>query len=158
MSRTSASRTESKSRVPHDEGLLLVEVGPSMTESLNHGNGVVCIATAKHRRQFEQHLKSHGIDVVGALMREQLVCLNALDTLTKVMVDGQPDVVRFAEVIGAPVDRVATLYPRVAIFAELASLLRADDPGAVNLDALWESFVGSRPVFFRCPEQSAIRR
>jgi hypothetical protein len=95
-------------------------------------------------------MKIRGIDIVGALMREELVCLNALDTLTKIMVDGVPDVIRFAELIGAAVDRTVVRYPRVLLFGEFASLQRSNHRSALKLDALWESFVNSRPVFIRC--------
>jgi hypothetical protein len=131
---------------------MVEEIGRSMSVALNRGNAVVCIATSTHRRLFEQQLKVRGVDVIGALMREQLVCLNALDTLTRIMFDGVPDVVRFAEVIGASVDRTAVRYPRVLLFAELDRLLRSGGNvyGAKALDELWISFLNSRPVFVRC--------
>ncbi len=141
-----------------DAASLVAEVGRSMIASLKQGNAVVCIATGTHRRLLVQHLEVNGVDVVSALMREQLVCLNALDTLTKIMVDGELDVIRFAEVIGAPVDRAATRYPRVLIFGELDLVLRANVAGAaIKLDKLWWSFLESRPAFFRCPDLESVR-
>ena len=67
--------------LPDYDAWVIAEIGRSMASSLNQGNAVVCIASGTHRRQIEQQLKIRGIDVVGALMREQLVCLNALETL-----------------------------------------------------------------------------
>lgn len=153
MGRATVFREESQLTTAHsDRASIVEEIGRSMAAALNHGNAVVCIATGSQRRLFEQQLKIRGIDVVGALMREQLVCLNAFDTLTKIMVDDVPDVIRFAEVIGATVDRAAVRYPGVLLFGELASLLRSNASGAMKLDALWESFVDSRPTFHRFPE------
>ena len=143
MGRTTVFREQSQLTALISDGASMVaEIGRSMTAALNQGNAVVCIATGTHRRLFEQQLKVRGIDVVGALMREQLVCINALDALTKIMVDGEPDVIRFAEVIGAPVDRVATRYPHVLIFGELDLLLHAGVSGARKLDELFACFVG----------------
>lgn len=132
---------------------MVTEIGRSMTTALKEGNAVVCIATGTRRRRIEQQLKVGGIDVVAVLMREQLVCLNALHALSTIIVDGVPDVIRFAEVIGASVDRAAARYPRVLLFGEFAGLPRSSAAGAVQLDALWESLVSSRPVFFRCQIQ-----
>src|SRR4030095_3941635 len=109
MGRATVFREESQPTAPHSDGASMVaENGRRMAAALNHENAVVGIATGSQRRLFEQQLKIRGIDVVGALMREQLVCLNALDALTKIMVDGAPDVIRFAAVIGASIDRRAT--------------------------------------------------
>src|SRR4030095_771056 len=97
----------------------VAESSHSMAIALRQGNAVVSIATGTLRRLYEQQLQVRGIDVVAALVGDQLVCLNALDTLTKVMVDGEPDVIRFAEVIGAPLHRAASRFPRVMIFGDL---------------------------------------
>ncbi len=99
-----------------------------------------------------------GVDVVGALMRGQLVCLNALDTLTKIVVDGLLDVIRFAEVVGATVDRVAVRYPRVLMFGDFSGLQHANAASVAELDALWQALVASRPGFVRCPHRAAVRQ
>lgn len=159
MGRVTAFREETSPLPPRgNDPLMIAQIGRCMTASLNQGDAVVCIATGTHRRLFEQQLTIRGIDVIGALMREQLVYLNALDTLTKIMVDGQPDVIRFAEVIGASVDRAATRYPRVLIFGELDLLLCSNASGSLKLVELWASFVESRPAFFRCPDLEDIRQ
>ncbi len=135
-----------------DDALMTYQIGATMSTTLLQGDAVVCFVTGSRRRRLEDQLIVRGIDVVGALMREQLVCVNALDTLMKVNVDGVPDVIRFAELIGAVLDRAATRYPHVLTFSELASVSckSGDEPGALALEALWTSFVESRPVFFRC--------
>jgi hypothetical protein len=158
MGRITVFREELQPIPRSDDASMIVEIGRSMTASLIQGNAVVCVATGTHRRLLEQQLKVSGVDVVAALMREQLICLNALDTLTKIMVDGEPDVIRFAEVIGAPVDRAAARYPRVLIFGELDLVLRSNVAGAaLKLDELWASFVDCRPAFFLCPGLPVIR-
>jgi hypothetical protein len=131
-----------------DDALMIYEIGKSLCTALKYGDAVVCVASGSRRRRLEVHMTAFGIDVVGALMREQLVCLNALDTLMKVIVNDVPDVVRFAEVIGAVVDRVATRYPRVLTFSQLPEYRHVS--GALELETLLTSFLDSRPVFFRC--------
>jgi hypothetical protein len=136
----------------------VAEIGRSMSAALNQGDAVVCIGTGTQRRLFEQQMKIRGVDVVGALVSEKLICLNAFDTLTKTMVDGSPDVIRFAEVVGAMVDRAATRYPRVLLFGDFSGLQGSNATGAVELDALWQALVDSRPMFVRCPERVAVRQ
>ena len=155
MGRTIVFREQSQLTAAHSDGASRVaEIGSSMSATLKQGNAVVCVATGTQRRLIEQQLTIRGIDVVGALMREQLVCLNALESLTRIMIDGELDVIRFAEVIGASIDRAATRYPRVLIFGELDLLLHSSGNvcGAKNLSELWTSFVASRPVFLRCAD------
>jgi MEDS: MEthanogen/methylotroph, DcmR Sensory domain len=132
------------------------DVATGMSTALKDGDAVVCIASGSQRRRLEEQMRALGIDVVGALMREQLVCLNAFDTLLKVIVNDVPDVIRFAEVIGAVLDRAATRYPRVLTFSELASvsLKNGDVSGALKLEMLLTSFLDSRPLFFRYPNRA----
>ncbi len=137
---------------------MVAEMGRIMSATLNQGGAVVCIATGVQRRLFERQMKIRGVDVVGALMRGQLVCLNALDTLTKVMVDGLLDVIRFAEVVGAAVDRAAVRYPRVLMFGDFSGLPHSDAASVVELDALWQALVASRAGFVRCPQRTAVRQ
>jgi len=136
------------------------EIARSMSAALHDGDAVVCIATSSQRHEIEQQLKGRGIDVVDALIKEQFVCLNALDTVMRIIVDDVPDVIRFAEVIGATVDRASTRYTRVLLFGELGLLLRStgNASGAKTLDELWTSFVESRPAFFRSLDVAAIMR
>ncbi len=135
-----------------DDATLLQEIGSAMCTELDKGNGVVSIATGSHRRLLERQLATHGINIVAALSRAQYVPLNALDALSAIIIDGVLDVIRFAEVVGAPIDHTAARYRRVLIFGELVPLMRADGkhPGADALETLWRSFVASRPIFMHC--------
>jgi len=135
-----------------DGATLLDEIGRAMCTELDKGNAVVSIATGTHRRLLEKQLTVHGINVVAALSKGQYVPLNARDALSAIIVDGVLDVIRFAEVVGAPIDHTATNYRRVLIFGELIPLMQGEGKhvGADALDNLWRSFVASRPIFMHC--------
>jgi hypothetical protein len=132
--------------------ILLSEIGRKMCAALDQGNAVVSVATGRHRRLLEAQLTAHGIDIVAALSMGQYVSLNALGALSKIIVDRALDVIRFAEVIGALVDRTAARYPRVLIFGELVPLMLTDGPSvaANELETIWRSFTAARPVFQHC--------
>ncbi len=135
-----------------DDSVLITEMGRALQAALDQGNAAAFVVTNAHRRLLEDHLTNCGIDVAAASVDEQIVFLDAAETLTKITVDGLTDVVRFAEVIGALVDRLAARFPRLWIFGELVALMRANgNPfGAVKLERLWTSFAKSRPVVLYC--------
>jgi len=129
----------------------ITEIGRVLSVALHQGVAVVCIATGTHRRLLERQLIAHGIDILAVLSREQYVSLNALETLSKIVIEGVPDAVRFAEVVGVLVDRSAARYPRVLIFGELVALMCADgqNAAAAELENLWRPFMAARPLFRR---------
>jgi hypothetical protein len=136
----------------YDDAIPVAEIGRKMCVALNQGDAVVSVVTGTHRRLLDVQLTTHGIDIAAALRNEQYVSVNALNALSNIIVDGAPDVIRFAEVIGALVDRAASRFPRVLIFGELAALIHADGmhAAAIELDRLWRSFTAARPVFLDC--------
>ncbi len=135
-----------------DDATLIAEIGSAMCNELDAGNAVVSIATGTHRRLLAEQLTGHGVNLIAALSKGQYVCLNALDALSNIIIEGVPDVIRFAEVVGAILDRTANSYRRVLVFGELVPLMHAEGnhAGAVELDRLWRSFVASRPIFLHC--------
>lgn len=135
-----------------DDPTLLDKIGGGMCNELDKGNAVVSIATGTHRRLLEKQLTVHGINIIAALSKGQYASLNARAALSTIIVDGVPDVIRFAEVVGALLDRTADNYRRVLIFGELVPLMHADGKhaGAEALETLWCSFVASRPMFLHC--------
>ena len=130
----------------------LAKIGSAMCAELELGNAVVSIATGTHRRLLETQVTAYGIDIIAALSTGQYVSLNALEALSRIIVDGVPDVVRFDEVVRALVDRIVARYRRVLIFGELVPLMHSEGEcaGAVELETLWRSFVASRPTFLNC--------
>lgn len=134
------------------DAVLITELCRSMCVVLDEGSGVLCIATRTHRRFVEGQFTQRGIDLEAAKRREQYLYLDAAETVSKIIVDGRPDVVRFAEVIGAPVDRMANRYPCVWIFGDMVALLCAygNHAAALRLEKLWRSFNAARAVFRYC--------
>ena len=119
-----------------DDATMLHEIGSAMCTELDKGNAVVSIATGTHRRVLEKQLTLHGINLIAALSKGRYVCLNALDALSNITIEGVPDVIRFAEGVGAILDRNANSYRRVLVFGELVPLMHAEGnhAGAVELE------------------------
>src|ERR1700730_8257914 len=74
-----------------DEAALTKNVGQYLWEGLRRGEGVLVIAMPEHRDLFTKYLAVCGANVSGLIASKQLVVLDARQTLTQFMIDGQPD-------------------------------------------------------------------
>jgi len=135
-----------------DDSALVAQIGRAMCVALDQGHAAICIATQSHRQLLEKQLQERGIDLSVARAVEQYVHLDAAQTISRIIVDGKPDTVRFAEVVGSLVDRLCARHTRVWMFGEMVSLLCADgnQAGALALEKLWTSFIASQPVCLYC--------
>jgi CheY-like chemotaxis protein len=95
--------------------------------ALNAGNPAIVLATETHAEALRHRLKESGCDIDDAIRRRTCVFLNADETLSTIMVNGAPDLARFAEGLTELVEVAATAAntesPRVAIFGECVGLL-----------------------------------
>ena len=84
------------------------------------------------------------------------VAMDAVDTLSIIMVNDVPESARFLKVIGGLIEEVAKTArnadPRVAFFAESVSLLwqegKAD--AAIRLERLWNQLTATHDVDILC--------
>jgi signal transduction histidine kinase/CheY-like chemotaxis protein len=118
---------------------LLNSLGGYVGEGLAAGDACIVVATKAHREALEERLKAQGLDVTAAVASSQYISLDAFETLSKFMVDGQPEPGRFAEVIRNVLARAAIDGRRVRAFGEMVALLWAEDnqQGAIRLEELW---------------------
>lgn len=107
-------------------------------------NAVVLIATVEHRSDILKRLRSNAVDVDGALKNGSLIQLDALDTVSTLMVDDFPDHVRCEKLVGDVVTgafkAAKGAYPRVAICGECAPALlkEGNAEAAVRLEHFWD--------------------
>ncbi|HEY7889029.1 MAG TPA: PAS domain S-box protein [Steroidobacteraceae bacterium] len=124
----------------------------SLTEFLQHGletgAGAAVIATATHLEQLERELRSRGVDVTAAKERQQLVVLEASETLSRVMCRGAPQWSLFLDVLGPIIAELRRRYPRVIAFGEMVALLwrEGHHQAALQLEELWKE-LGEREHF-----------
>src|SRR5207342_3117627 len=64
---------------------LVNEIGRAMCVALDQGHAVVMIVTETTRDIMEEQLSTRGIDVADAKRRGQYVCLDAIETLPRVV-------------------------------------------------------------------------
>jgi len=113
-----------------DDAVLLDGFARFIADALKAGNAAIVLATKSHRDSLLQRLKARGVDTDGVLQQGPYVPLDAADALSKVMVDGLLDSVRYFGGIGGFIEAAAkaakSQQPRVVVCGEGAALLQAE--------------------------------
>jgi superfamily I DNA/RNA helicase len=113
------------------------------------GEAAVLIATPAHIALFTDRLSG----APGAMVRGQLVVVDAQATLKAFMVDGMPDRETFVEVVTGVLDRVrAAGYAKIRLYGEMVNLLWEQDAleAAVRLEELWNDLLAEQRVPLLC--------
>jgi hypothetical protein len=120
--------------------------------ALHDGEGVVLIATPRHRNAIRRSLRARGLDPSLARAHGQMVVLDAAETLGKFMVDGSPDPRRFRDVVGGVLARAGQGRPRLRAFGEMVALLWAAGrpAAAIRLEELWNELRDAHPFVLQC--------
>ena len=118
---------------------MLDSLSTFVSTGLAQGDVCVAVATSEHLKGVEARLRELGIDVDAAKAGGEYVCLDALETLPKLMVDGSPEPSRFGEVVWRPIEQAIEGGRHVRVFGELVGLLWAEGnrSAALQLEELW---------------------
>lgn len=125
---------------------------------LRAGDACVILATPVHLAILEGKLDVSdaggvGVDLAGL---KPYIAMDAAETLARFMVDGEPDEVRFAEVMGQVLAQaLKSGSRRVWVFAEMVGLLfeGGNQSAAVRLEQLWNRLVSNTAgvrIFLLC--------
>ncbi|MFF2554918.1 MEDS domain-containing protein [Nocardia sp. NPDC058058] len=131
---------------------LVEKVGAVLATGLAADAAVLVIATESHRNALVRRLGEYDIDLRTATATGRFRCLDAAETLSRLMVDGALDRNRFAEVIGGAITQAGEGARPVRIFGEMVDLLWAagDVNGAFELEALWNEISGDHTLSLCC--------
>jgi hypothetical protein len=134
------------------DGFLLNSLSGFIGSAINSDDAAIVIATEAHRAGLDELLIANGVDLAGAKASGQYVSLDAVDTLSRFMVDGAPEPTRFKEVIGTIIASVADGRARVRAFGEMVALLWAEGnyTGAIRLEELWNELQNAHSFSLFC--------
>jgi PAS domain S-box-containing protein len=120
--------------------------------AINSGDAAVMISTQAHRDGIRGRLESRQLDIDVAIADGRFIELDAEETLSKFMVDGLPDPLRFAQFIGPIITRLSKNGRRVCAFGEMVALLWAGghQAAAIRLEALWNDLAKSHSFALFC--------
>ena len=127
-----------------DDASLLDGFTQFIGAALKSGSAAIVIATESHRDSLLLRLQAHGLDIGAALEQGRYIPLDAAETLSTVMVNDQPDPVRFqkavSDIIMAAAKAAKGERPRVVACGECAPLLWAQGnaEAAIRVEHLWD--------------------
>lgn len=139
-----------------DEAFLLDELSRYIGSALGAGDAGIIIATEAHREGLAQRLRERGLDIGLAIAQGRYVALDASETLSRFMVNGQPNATRFADLIGEVITRTAISTDgkrrRIAAFGEMVALLWAEGnpEAAIRLEQLWNDLARTHTFELLC--------
>jgi len=137
-----------------NEHFLAAAVADFLADGLNAGQIVIVIATMAHREAFHLRLKSKGLDPDDAIRRNQLVWLDARETLAGFMMQSSPDRERFLASVGTVVEGCvrAAGTASVRAYGEMVDVLWKDGnvEGAIQLEELWNGLLQQHPFALHC--------
>jgi hypothetical protein len=116
---------------------------------------VVVIATPIHRRQLVDRLTGMGLDLAQAMADDQLILLDAEETISKFMRNDWPDEDVFASTILEILGRASQGGRKVRAFGEMVAIMwaRGYCGATVRLEHLWHQLCQkeSFPLFCAYP-------
>ena len=121
------------------ENSLLSAMGAFIGGGLKAGDACVVLSTKQHHERLLGRLESEGLDISAAQEREEYVWIDAVEVLSRFMVDGMPDPGRFAEIIEGAITQAGQNQRHVRAFGEMVAVLWAQDnhAAALCLEELW---------------------
>jgi signal transduction histidine kinase len=139
-----------------DDAFLLDSLSRFVGTALGSGDGAIVIATRAHREGLARILKSRGLDTSAPLAAGRYVCLDAAETLARLLVGGRPDAARFSETIGGLIaltkSRTGGDGRRIAVFGEMVSLLwlQGRFDAVVRLEEFWNGLARTHKFSLLC--------
>jgi hypothetical protein len=136
-----------------DDRSLTKNVARYLSEGLRRGDGILVIATAEHRGMLVRKLKDERA-YPRAVLEGRLVFLDAAATLTRFMVDGEPDRGRFESVVGEALRgvKLRAVHTGVRAYGEMVGLLwiGGEHAAAARLEQFWNQLLEASTVSLFC--------
>jgi hypothetical protein len=140
-----------------DERVLAKNVSHYLGDGLRCGERVVVIATPGHREGFTQELQEQGFDPAGAMREGRLLLLDAGETLSGFMIDGQPDPERFENSVGALIRKLNGQAGDAGLraYGEMVDVLwnAGHSAAAMRLEQLWNDLLAVNRFSLLCAYQ-----
>jgi len=133
---------------------LVNRVADFLAPGITAGEAILVIATRAHAKLIDEELRARGIDLDAARRDGWFVSLDAVETLTQVMVDDRPDRERFVSIVGGAIERARgrAKAPIVRAFGEMVAVLwaRGRPSAALAMEDLWNDLLGHHPFSLLC--------
>jgi hypothetical protein len=126
-------------QIYEDDGLFLDSLAEFVAGGLAQGEAAIVIATPQHRQGLRMRLASKGFAVERMQTSDQLIVLDAEETMSKFLINKWPEEQIFHEVIGEVLERATQKGRKVRAFGEMVALMWAQGycGATIRLEHLW---------------------
>jgi hypothetical protein len=116
------------------------------------GESAVIVATRDHRQAIDELLEASDLDIQELRNSGRYVLLDATETLSRFMVDSEPEQALFSAAIGSAIARAADAGDGVRIFGEMVAVLwdEGNVAAAIRLEELWNELAKAHPFSLLC--------
>jgi signal transduction histidine kinase len=135
-----------------NDSFLAQSVRDFVVAGFEQGEAAIIVATKEHRQAIDELLEDTEFDLQALRNSGCYVLLDASETLSRFLVDGEPEPALFSAAVGSVVARAAEAGNGVRIFGEMVALLWADDhvAEAIRLEELWNELAEAHPFSLLC--------
>ena len=123
-----------------------------VSSGIRLGECAIVIATKEHLIELVSRLNADGLDVDRLIGDDQLITLDAAETLSRFMVNNWPDEKLFNDTISSVINRGTCKQRKVRAFGEMVALLWAQghNGATIQLELLWEKFCSQNDLGLFC--------
>jgi len=139
-----------------EDRLLIEGLAGLIATALVSGDAAIVIATKVHRETLARELKDRDLDTTRAIADGRFVCLDASETLARIMLNGMPDAERFSHLVGGLITSARTAarseQDGLVIFGEMVAILweEGKHQAAIRLEELWNDLATQYAFSLRC--------
>ncbi|MDP9077302.1 MAG: MEDS domain-containing protein, partial [Bacteroidota bacterium] len=113
-------------QIYENDGAFLNLLEGFVSSGITAGECVILIATAMHLNALTERLTKQGIDIEALTTDDQLILLDAKETLAQFMINGWPEASLFNKTVSQIIQRAKDKNRSVRAFGEMVALLWAE--------------------------------
>ncbi len=134
-----------------DEHALVTSVAKFTSNGIRAGESSVVIADRSRREAIETELDRR-LDLRDAIWSGNYISLDAHQTMSRFVTEGEPDPEKFDAAAREIVSRAARHSKEVRLFGEIVAIMwdQGYVAGALALEDLWNGFVPAEPMKLFC--------
>jgi hypothetical protein len=139
-----------------EDEVLIESFAGFISAALKISDVTIVLATKLHLEDLFQRLKAESVDVDGAMQRGTYISIDAVESLSAIMVDGLPDARLFFESLHGLIEeackKAKVEHPRVAFCGERVGLLWVEGKteAAIRLEQLCNDLATKYEVDILC--------
>ncbi len=130
-------------QIYEDDAMFINALEGFVISGLKDKESVIIIATEMHLEALKEKLEEHGFNIKNLLSDDQLILLNAKETLSKFMVNNWPDKALLTTLMSGVMARSRGNNRKVRAFGEMVAILyeQGHIEATAHLEDIWNEFM-----------------